>query len=261
MPFDLEMEAALLASQRAGELALRHRRAGVTPETKPDDSPVTLADRENEKLIAGILEEKFPQDGILGEEGARKDSRSGRRWIIDPIDGTRDFVRGNPLWAVLIGLEQDGEALAGVAAFPALGYTYSATRGGGAWRNTGGGNERIQVSGIDAIESAVLCVNGFNRVAREPYGSRLLGWMEEFWAVRSLGGALDAMLVASGQADAWIERKAEVWDLAPLQVIVEEAGGRFFDFAGRRGIAGGNAVACAPGLETIVKKWIAPERR
>src|SRR5579872_7143008 len=103
MPFLKEIEVARGAAERAAALALRHQAAGVRAESKPDDSPVTIADRESERLIAGMLEQGFPGDGILGEEGSRKESSTGRRWILDPIDGTRDFLRGNPLWSVLIG--------------------------------------------------------------------------------------------------------------------------------------------------------------
>src|SRR5258706_8979360 len=123
MTFGREIETARRAAERAVALALRHQTAGVQVEIKPDDSPVTIADRECEKLIAGLLDTAFPEDGILGEEGSRKESRSGRRWIIDPIDGTRDFVRGNPLWSVLIGLEEGSEVVAGVVHLPVLGHT------------------------------------------------------------------------------------------------------------------------------------------
>src|SRR5258708_30646031 len=100
-----------IAARQAGSIALRYWNTGLTAETKSDASPVTLADRECERAIAHALEEAFPQDGLLGEEGATKDSRSGRRWIIDPIDGTRDFLRGNRAWAVLIGLDDAGEVV------------------------------------------------------------------------------------------------------------------------------------------------------
>src|SRR5262249_23516383 len=118
MGFAREVEIAKRAAQDAAKLALKHQAAGVRAEAKADESPVNIADRECERLIARMLEEAFPDDGLMGEEGAHKESRSGRRWIIDPIDGTRDFVRGNILWSVLIGLEQDGEVKAGVVHLP-----------------------------------------------------------------------------------------------------------------------------------------------
>lgn len=118
MPYSQEIETARRIANLSAELALRHQKTGITAENKSDDSPVTIADKECEKLIAKMLLEAFPDDGILGEEGSRKESQNGRRWIIDPIDGTRDFVRGNPLWSVLIALERGrGAGWGGAFAF------------------------------------------------------------------------------------------------------------------------------------------------
>src|SRR5256885_12816474 len=121
MMFQREIEIAKLLAQEAGAMALDYQRRGVRAELKSDESPVTPADRACEKLIVERLEQEFPDDGVLGEEGANREGRNGRRWIIDPIDGTRDFVRGIPLWAVLIALEQDGEIVAGAAHSPGQG--------------------------------------------------------------------------------------------------------------------------------------------
>lgn len=129
MAFETELEVARKAADVAATLALSYQKKGVQAEVKPDASPVTVADKECEKLIARVLEEAFPDDGILGEEGSRKESKSGRRWIIDPIDGTRDFLRGNPLWSVLIALEDGGETMAGVVHLPILGQTCWGSRG------------------------------------------------------------------------------------------------------------------------------------
>lgn len=237
---------------RAAALALKHQSAGVHAETKADDSPVTIADRECERLIAGAIEEAFPQDGILGEEGASKESRSGRRWIIDPIDGTRDFVRGNPLWSVLIGLEQGDEIVAGVVHLPLLEQTCWASRGDGAFRN----DARLHVSAIDDPARAVLTVNSINRIADLPFAKRLLDWTGGFWAFRCLGGTPDAIMLAAGEIDAWIEPKVAPWDIAAVSVIAEEAGARFFSFRGERTIYHGNAVACTPGLEAELRRFL-----
>jgi len=238
-----ELEVAADAARRAAELALRHQ-PGIVAETKSDGSPVTRADRECEQLISRILTDAFPGDGVLGEEGARVESRSGRRWIIDPIDGTRDFVRGNPLWANLIGLEADGEVVAGVVHLPMLGFLYSAGRGGGAYRN----DSPIHVSSRSDIEESVLCINAFSKLAGLKFRDELMDWMARFWSVRGLGGAADAMMVACGQAEIWIEPCASPWDFAPLKIIVEEAGGVFRNFDGGSTIYAGSAIACAPGL-------------
>ncbi|MBV8552359.1 MAG: hypothetical protein JOY54_13735 [Acidobacteriaceae bacterium] len=252
MAFEREMELAKLVAQEAGALALDYQRRGVIAEEKADESPVTAADRGCEKLIVETISREFPEDGILGEEGASRQSRNGRRWIIDPIDGTRDFVRGIPLWAVLIGLEQDGEIVAGAAHSPRQGLLLWAARGQGAWAN----DARIRVSDQSAPEKAVLSFNGFNKAGVERLEARLLPWIQRFWAVRSLGGAVDAMLVAQGQADVWIEPNAAAWDLAPLKLLVEEAGGIFKSFSGENTIYAGDAYACAPGMEPYVKELL-----
>ena len=250
--FEKELETGRAIARKAGETALRHFRTGITFESKPDHSPVTAADKECERLIARELEIAFPDDGLLGEEGAQKNSRSGRRWIIDPIDGTRDFIRGTPAWAVLLGLEADGEVVAGFACLPAMGDLFSASRGGGAFVN----DERIQASSIASIADSVLCVNGFNNMMGQVFAPQLLDWMRPFWSVRSMGGCLDAMMVARGQADLWLELSGKPWDFAALKIIAEEAGARFFDFEGKNTIYGGNCVICAPGLEQAARLFV-----
>ena len=246
-----ELAVAKEAAGKAAELALRYQ-PGIVAETKPDRSPVTKADREAEQLIARMLTDAFPGDGILGEEGASVESSNGRRWIIDPIDGTRDYLRGNPLWANLIGLELDGVVVAGVANFPVLGNLYVASRHGGAYRN----DSPIHVSAQKSIDEAVLCMNAFDKLDSVPFRAELLDWMAKFWSLRGLGGAMDAMMVASGQAEVWIEPRACPWDFAPLKIIVEEAGGIFMNFDGGSTIYAKNAVACAPGLEPEVRRLL-----
>jgi len=239
------------AAKKAAELALKYQ-PGIVAETKPDKSPVTQADRECERMIAQMLNDAFPDDGVLGEEGARAETRSGRRWIIDPIDGTRDYVRGNPLWANLIALEAGDDVVVGVVNLPVLGKLYSASRTGGAFLD----GIRIQPSAKTSIDQSVLCVNGYDKVSKTPYRDRLLDWMERFWAVRGMGGAADAMMVASGQAEIWLEPSASPWDFAPLKVILEEAGARYLNIDGGSTIYAGNAIGCAPGLEQEVKRFL-----
>src|SRR5262249_55221567 len=130
----------------------------LTADVKSDESPVTIADRECEKLIAGALDETFPADGLLGEEGTLKQSRSGRRWIIDPIDGTRDFVRGNPMWATLVALEESEQVVAGFANFPALNELAMAARGSGAQIN----GAPIRASNVTDVTNAVMSLDAFN---------------------------------------------------------------------------------------------------
>ncbi len=250
-----ELKLACELAQEAGALAIEYQRRGVTPETKEDESPVTAADKACEKLIVERIAKEFPNDGVLGEEGANKISRNGRKWIVDPIDGTRDFVRGIPLWAVLIGFEQDGEIVAGAANCPGQNLLLSASKGNGTWRQ----NERQHVSSIASASEAVLCFNGFNKKGVSGMDG-VLAWVEPFWAVRGLGGSMDAMLIAMGKADLWIEPNAKPWDFAPLKILVEEAGGRFGAFDGSRSIYQGNGYACTPGVESHVLEFLKTTR-
>ncbi|QOY91748.1 inositol monophosphatase family protein [Paludibaculum fermentans] len=256
MGFERELAVARQLASEAGSLALRFQSDGFEVEDKPDDSPVTAADKACEKLFASTLESEFPADGLLGEEGANKTGTSGRRWIIDPIDGTRDFVRGNRLWSNLLGLEVDGVIEVGVATFPALDEQYYAVRGGGAFRSAKGEVTRLKASSIDTVERAVACVLQFNNVAIRPHSDRLLPFMSRFWAVRSLGGAWDSMFVASGHAEFWLEPSAKPWDLAAISVICKEAGCRYYDYKGNDTIYGGNAVVVTPALEPEVRTFL-----
>lgn len=250
MPLEIEVEFLKKMAAEAGALALDYQRRGISAETKDDDSPVTAADKACEKLLVDAITREFPADGILGEEGASKPSQNGRKWIVDPIDGTRDFVRGLPLWAVLIGLEQDGKVVAGVAHCPAQNVLSWASLGAGSFTN----GVRNQVSAIQDPSLAVLCFNGFHKSNVPAMGQPLLDWVGRFWAVRGLGGAMDALFVAMGKADVWVEPNAKPWDFAPLKIIVEEAGGVFSSFSGENSIYNGNGYACTPGIESFIQQ-------
>jgi histidinol-phosphatase len=250
--FEQELEVARAVAMAAGELALEHQRRGVSPEAKPDLSPVTIADKESERLIVERIRQAFPADGILGEEGSDAGGSSGRRWIIDPIDGTRDFLRGLPLWAIMIGLEQDGEVVAGVSHMPARGETYWAARGQGAWCN----GTQLHASNRSSAAEAVLCINEMNYLARQPWGAKVLDWTSHFWSVRSLGGSLDAVMLASGRVDIWVEPRAKAWDLAPYWILFSEAGVEALNFDGGSSIYGGSCIGYAPGLEGAVRELL-----
>jgi histidinol-phosphatase len=252
MSYDRELNLAREAAKRAGASSLDFQCRGVTPEMKSDNSPVTIADKEAEKLIVNMIGEAFPDDGILGEEGASREGSSGRRWIIDPIDGTRDFIRGNPLWGVLIGMEDAGEVVAGVAYFPGFERMSWASRGDGAFTD----GRRLQASGRTKISESVLLANGLQFFHGRPIERGFFEWMSKFFSVRSLGGSLDATWVAEGLAEVWIEPKVAPWDLAAHKIILEEAGAKFFNFDGGSSIHGGNAVGCAPGVEAAVRAFL-----
>ncbi|WP_051669728.1 inositol monophosphatase family protein [Bryobacter aggregatus] len=252
MSYDSELFFAQSAARKAGEACIRILNQGVEAETKSDESPVTRADKESERLIVSILSQAFPEDGFLGEEGASREGSSGRRWIIDPIDGTRDFVRNNRLWAILIGLEENGVPVVGVCYLPMLGEIYYAAKGHGAFWD---GNP-IQASKIDTAKQAVVCVNKLNAVTQAPFGPPLLDWMSKFWCVRVFGGIYDAMLVASGRMEIWLEPSVAPWDLCAPTCILREAGAKFMALNGKDSIYEGTGVAFAPGMESEVRGFL-----
>jgi histidinol phosphatase-like enzyme (inositol monophosphatase family) len=258
-PYQNELNIGRRIAQQAGEVALDYKSRGIGYESKSDESPVTIADRECEKLIVAELTDAFPGDGLLGEEGAMRESTNGRKWIIDPIDGTRDFIRGTRAWSVLIGLEENGEVVAGFAYFPAYREMYFAAKGAGAWwaQRPDAAPERIAISQISKLSEALVCFNGLSYAHRYPFSKHLTDWLAGVWTVRSMGGCLDAMLISSGRADVWIETQAKPWDLAPLKIIAEEAGAVTFDFKGENTIYGGNFAITVPALAEEVKRFLA----
>jgi fructose-1,6-bisphosphatase/inositol monophosphatase family enzyme len=251
--YERELSIGAAIARGAGDLALKIRGGDIGIEIKSDESPVTAADKACEKQIVEELMAAFPEDGLLGEEGALKASVNGRRWIIDPIDGTRDFIRGTGAWSVLIGLEADGNVVAGHAYFPAHSEMYSAAKGEGAFQD----GRRIHASSISTRSEALICCNGFSFMHRYAFAPDLVDWLKDFWTVRSMGGCLDAMLLARGSADVWLEAQAKPWDLAPLKILADEAGLVTFDFKGNDTIYGGNYAICVPALAEEVKAFLA----
>lgn len=226
----LDLELAFRLADAADAISLPRFRSGLPVETKPDLTPVTEADRAVEAEIRSILAAERPDDAVLGEEEGAAGS-GARRWIVDPIDGTRNYSRGIPVWATLIALEDDGVVQLGVVSAPALQRRWWAERGAGAFAD----GERVTVSGIAKVEEAVLSFSIENEVpplARRAWHARGLG---DFWA---------HMLVAEGAVDGAVDNPGvSEWDLAAVQVIVEEAGGRFSDVHGVSRIDGGTAIA------------------
>ena len=231
---------ALVAARAGGQAALRHfRRPGLVVENKQDDSRVTVADREAEAAIHGLIQAARPDDAWLGEESGAAGGRSPYRWIVDPIDGTRNFVRGIPLWAVLVACEQVGQGVVAAAVgIPGLDEWYDAVLGGGA-RLAG---QPIQVSRLAELDQALFCYespawfsqNGLDGCFRELCAATGL--------VRGLGDAYGHMLVASGRAELVVEPQLKVWDVAATSLVVSEAGGRFSDLDGTPSIRSDHAV-------------------
>ena len=214
-------------------------------ETKENGTPVTRADRAAEELLRRRIRAEFPKDGILGEEFGEESGGSGRRWIIDPIDGTRSFTHGVPLYGTLVGLEVDGRAVVGAIHMPALGETVRAARGCGAWwtRRPGAADERACVSGESDPERALFCVTsvgGFRRAGREELYRRM---GETFSRDRGWSDCYGHLLVATGRAEIMVDPMMNIWDCAALAPVVEEAGGQFSDLSGRLTHDGGSAIS------------------
>lgn len=252
MSYQKELTIVAEIARKAGNLALEIHQGNLGIESKADESPVTIADKACEKFIVSELIREFPDDGLLGEEGAVRESANGRRWIIDPIDGTRDFIRNTRAWTVLIGLEEHGKMVAGFEYFPATGEMFKAAKGAGAWWD----DKRMHISSVTEKSKAMLGVNGLSYLHRYPFAPDFVNWISQFWTVRSSGGCLDAMMVASGRAEAWIEPQCQPWDLAPLRIIAEEAGCVTFDFTGKDTIYGGNFVITVPALADEIREFV-----
>lgn len=207
-------------------------------ERKRDTTHVTDADREAERVLREAILARHPHDAIVGEEfGAEGDS--GRRWIIDPIDGTANFLRGIPVWATLIGLERDGRVEVGVVSAPAMPRRWWAARGEGAYCD----GRRLSVSTVSDLADAQLCYADLPWWEAFGMGPQFLALVHAVWRTRGFGDFWQHMLVAEGAADIALEPIVNLWDLAAIQPIVEEAGGRFTDHAGEPTPAGGNALS------------------
>ena len=237
-PLERVMETARLAALAAGAAAMHHFRRLPGVETKSDGSPVTVADREAEAAVVAKIRAAFPRHAILGEETGAAGSGPSR-WIVDPIDGTRGFARGGPMWGPLVAFEHEGEILAGAMALPVLGRTYWAGRGLGCYRD----GERVRFSTIASWSEATLSLGGVRRLLEPPHGAAISRLVSTAGSVRAYGDLAACAMLLDGAADAFLENGVKVWDLAPMKILVEEAGGRFTDFAGLDTVATGSAVA------------------
>jgi histidinol phosphatase-like enzyme (inositol monophosphatase family) len=267
-----ELNVACEAVREAGRVTLGWFRAGVEPERKADGSPVTIADRESEAVMRGILGRRFPDDGILGEEEGEEHGSSGRRWILDPIDGTRSFVHGVPLYGVMAALEVHGEPVVGVLHFPALGETIEAARGIGCRWN----DHPCHVSDTARIEDALIVTSGdahpqpavASQAAvaspadvgggaddgganRRATALQRLGARAE--SFRTWGDCYGYALVATGRADAMLDPILSVWDAAAVRPVIEEAGGVFTDWTGAPTHTAGHAIGTNAALAEAIR--------
>ncbi len=221
---------AVDAAFKGGKSTLGLFQAGAEVITKQDESPVTAADRNAEHLIRSLIAQSYPGDAILGEEEGG-DTGALDRWVIDPIDGTKSFICGVPLYATLLSYEVDGEAVLGVCYFPALGEMLYAEKGKGAFLN----GRPIQVSQRDTVKGSVLCCGG--SMLKDGNWQKISSLLSRALATRTWSDAYGYALVASGRVDAMMDPVISHWDISAVSLIVREAGGRFTDFKGNDKLA------------------------
>ncbi len=241
---DDRLQWACAIAREAGQLTLQYFQApDLTVEQKDDFSPVTVADREAEQLLRRRIAERFKNDGVLGEEFPEHPGTSGYRWIVDPIDGTRSFIRGVPLYGTMVAVERDREALIGVVYMPGLDESVHAAVGQGAWHQRGQSNPTpARVSSVAPLAAGLLSTSDTRwlTAARQRAYTRL---QQACGASRTWGDCYGYVLVATGRAEVMIDPIVNVWDVAAAAPIVTEAGGTLTDWQGKPTIYAGEAIA------------------
>lgn len=253
-----ELKSALDFAERAaieaGKITLEHFGTGVAVDWKADRSPVTIADRKAEECLRRLIGKEFPDHAILGEEFGEDRGGAEYRWVVDPIDGTRAFIRGVPLYGVMVALEHEGDALLGVVHHPALRETVRAAKGCGCvWKG-----RPARVSAVASLADAMVLTTDTGGVFRKNrrFAERLLG---ERARHRTWGDCFGYTLVATGRAEVMMDPEMAVWDSAAVKPIIEEAGGVFTDWSGRRTIHGKDALAANAELHAVVLEMMRAE--
>jgi histidinol phosphatase-like enzyme (inositol monophosphatase family) len=247
------LEFSVEIARGAGDITLKYFRRQPDTSKKVDGSFVTIADREAEAYLRKKIRQRFPDDGVLGEEEGEVSGTSGRRWIVDPIDGTFAYVHGVPFFGVLIGLEVEGELCAGVVNIPALNEMVYAAKGLGCFWNT----EPTHVSSTSKLEEALLLCTDFSACANYGFDAAASALQQISRTSRTWGDCYGYVLVATGRADVMLDPVMNLWDCAAVLPIIEEAGGTFTDWDGERTPAGGNAIATNGALFPEVMRTIA----
>ena len=240
-----DLQLALSMADRADAIT-RDRFGAIDLEvsSKPDLTPVSDADLATETELRAVLGEHRPDDAVLGEEFGGAPLLTGRQWVIDPIDGTKNFVRGVPVWATLISLLVDGTPVLGVVSAPALSRRWWAESGSGAWAQVGTDNaRRVRVSQVDSLEAASLAFSSLSGWGDLGVRGQFIALTDEVWRVRGYGDFYNYCLVAEGAVDIAAEPEVSLWDLAAVDILVREAGGTFTDLGGASGPHGGSAIA------------------
>lgn len=222
------LTVAIEAARAAEEVILSYYQDDIRVTLKSDQSPVTVADEEAERIIKEVIHARFPEHGFIGEETGETTSASGYQWIIDPIDGTRNYVRQVPIFGTLIALMKDGEVICGVSNLPAWKEMIYAEKGKGAYR----GDTRLAVSTKQTIKDAYISYGGLRNTEERAMTPALLGLVRASNSDRGFGDCWQYHLLATGRVDVVVDPKVKIWDVAPAKIIVEEAGGRLTDSVG-----------------------------
>jgi len=244
------MQAVAELAEIAGANAMEYYRSDVATDLKSDGSPVTIADRSSERLVREWIERRFPSDGILGEEYGIVREDAKRSWIIDPIDGTKSFVRGIPFWGSLVAVVEGEDVLAGAVSFPALGEKLVAAPGEGCWWN----DSRATVSTVNDLAAATVLTS---EAAFKDNDARFRGWLalaNGAAVSRTWGDCVGYLLVATGRAEVMVDAVVSAWDVAPLLPAIVEAGGVFTDWTGKATVFGKSAIATNTALAETARR-------
>jgi len=233
-----ELLFAVDLCKQAGEIAMKYLRLGVEEKTKEDGTPVTRADKECERLMRDRINQEYPGDSILGEEEGGTKVARGRRWIIDPIDGTYNYARSMPIFATLLALEIDGEVVVGVVHAPAMQETYWAEKGGGAFKN----GLPIRVSTISDLSQSQFNFGEPARILRAGLWAGFTDLIKSTRRQRGYGDYLSFGTVFEGKAEATVEINVQAWDLAPMKILAEESGGKFTNLEGKGSFVEGSCL-------------------
>jgi histidinol phosphatase-like enzyme (inositol monophosphatase family) len=250
------MEAALEVARLSSLVALRYFRQELVVETKRDGSPVTLADRAAEQFAREWIHARFPADAVLGEEFGETPGASGRRWLLDPIDGTKSFIRGVPLWGTCVAVSEGAEVLAGAAGYPAVEEFLAAAPGEGCWHN----GTRCRVSDVAILEDATVLVTD-DRIFQFP--ERRAGWdalSRRAGLSRSWGDCYGYLLVATGRAEVMVDPILNLWDAPMFMPIIEEAGGVFTGWNGQRDAFASDVIATNGALAQTARAVLTARR-
>lgn len=245
------LEAVQELAKLTGDVAMRHYRTALTVETKQDGSPVTAADHQAEEAARAWLAKRFPDDGITGEELGEQPGASGRRWLLDPVDGTKSFIRGVPMWGSLVAVLDGERVLAGAAYYPAVGERLAAAPGEGCYWN----ERRARVSDTSSLAGATVLITDerdFPRASQRESWRTLTG---EAGVARGWGDCFGYLLVATGRAEVMVDPVVNAWDVACFQPIIEEAGGVFTDLKGGKSAFKGSVIATNSALARSVRDF------